>query len=161
MNNADILLWLILLIGFQKLFYWPGMTKDVHDWVISCEVCCQKKSPHLKHIHNLTTWKPSHLFWQVILDVIGPLTDPSGNKYILLKGDQFTNWHDTTPMSNEEASTAAKTVVKVWVSGFVCQANIHSDKGKNFTSNLFKKICKELGKNRTSTTAYYFKETQW
>ena len=36
----------------QKRFYWPGMKKDVHEWVSSCEVCCQKKSPDQKHIHN-------------------------------------------------------------------------------------------------------------
>ena len=27
----------------RERFYWPGMKKDVHEWVSSCEVCCQKK----------------------------------------------------------------------------------------------------------------------
>ena len=58
-------------------------------------------------------------------------------------------------MSNQEASTVAKSFVSVWVSKFGCPANLHSDKGKNFMSNLFKNICKELGINRTSTTAYH------
>ena len=29
----------------REQFYWPGMKKDVYEWVSSCEVCCQKKSP--------------------------------------------------------------------------------------------------------------------
>ena len=139
----------------QERFYWPGMTKDVHEWVSFCEECCQKKSPHQKHIHSLTTWKPSHLFWQAALDIMGPLPESSGNKYILLIGDQFTKWYEAIPMSNQEASTVAKAFVNVWVSRFGCPANLHSDKGNNFMSNLFKNMCKKLGINRTSTTAYH------
>ena len=28
----------------RERFYWSGMKKDVHEWVSSCEVCCQKNS---------------------------------------------------------------------------------------------------------------------
>ena len=85
----------------------------------------------------------------------GTFTESSGNKYILLIGDQFTKWYEAIPMSNQEASTVAKAFVNVWVSRFGCPANLHSDKGSNFMSNLFKNMCKELGINRTSTTSYH------
>ena len=104
-------------------FYWPRMRKDVHEWVSSCEVCCQKKSPHQKHMHNLTKWKPSHPFWQVALDIMGPLPESSGNKYILLIGDQFSKLYEAIPMSNQEASTVARAFVNVWVSRFVCKSS--------------------------------------
>ena len=58
-------------------------------------------------------------------------------------------------MSNQEASSVAKAFVNVWLSSFGCPASLHSDKGSNFMSNLFKNVCKELGINRTSTTAYH------
>ena len=139
----------------RKQFYWPGMKKDVHEWLSSCEVCCQKKSPHQKHIRIMTPWKPRHPFWQVALDIMGPLSESSGNKYILLIGDQFTKWYEAIPMSNHEASTVAKAFVNVWFSRFGCPANLYSDKGSNFMWNLFKNMCKELGINTTSTTAYH------
>ena len=85
----------------RERFYWPGMKKYVHEWVSSCEVCCQKKSPHQKHIHSVTTWKPSHPFWQVALDFMGPLPESSGNKYILLIGNQFTKWYEAIPMRKD------------------------------------------------------------
>ena len=99
--------------------------------------------------------KPSHPFWQVTLDIIELLPESSGNKHIPLFGDQFTKWFEAFPLSNQEASTVAKVFVNVWVSRFGCPANLHSDKGSNFMSNLFKNMCKELGINRTSTTAYH------
>ena len=58
-------------------------------------------------------------------------------------------------MSNQEASTVAKAFVNVWVSRFVCPANLHSNKGSNLMSNLFKNMCEELGINRTSTTTHH------
>ena len=146
----------------REQFYWPGMKKDVHEWVSSCEECSQKKSPHQKHMHSLTTWKPSHPFWQVALDIMGPLPESSGNKYILLIGDQFTKWYEAILMSNQEASTVAKAFVNVWVSRFGCPANLHSDKGSNFMSNLFKNMCKELCKELTGLQQQLItlKETQ-
>ena len=41
------------------------------------------------------------------------------------------------------------------MSRFGCPANLHSDKGRNFMSILFKNMRKELGIDRTSTTAYH------
>ena len=134
------------------------MKKDVHEWISSCDLCCQKKSARRKHIHSLTTWKLSHPFWQVALDIMGPLPESSGNKYILLIGDQFTKWYEAIPMSNQEASTVAKAFVNVWVSRLGCPANLHSNKSSNFRSNLFKNKCKELGINRKSTTTYHPQE---
>ena len=60
-------------------------------------------------------------------------------------------WYEAIPMSNQEASTVAKVFVNVCVSRFGCPANLHSNKGSNFMSN---RMCKELGINRTSPTAY-------
>ena len=65
--------------------------------------------------HRLTTWKSSHPFSQVALDIIGPLPESSGNKQILLIGDQFTKWYEAIPMSNQEASMVAKASVNVWL----------------------------------------------
>ena len=109
----------------RERFDWPGMKKDVHDWLSSCEVCGQKQSPHQKHKHSLTTWKPSHPFWQVALNIMGPLPESSEDKYILLIGDQFIKWYEAIPMSNQEASTVAKAFVNVWFQGlFVRQISI-------------------------------------
>ena len=94
-------------------------------------------------------------FLQVALDIVGPLPESDGFKYILLIGDQFSKWYEAVPMQNQEATTLAKCFVDCWVLRFGCPANLHSDKGTNYMSNLFKNMCKELGIDRTSTTAYH------
>ena len=58
-------------------------------------------------------------------------------------------------MSNQKASTVAKAFVNVWGSRLGYPTKLHSDKGNNIMSNLFKNVCKELGINMTSTTSYH------
>ena len=58
-------------------------------------------------------------------------------------------------MSNQEASTAAKAFVNVWVSRFAFLRNVQGFKGSKFMSNLIRNLCKELEINRKLTTAYH------
>ena len=86
---------------------------------------------------------------------MGPLPESDGFKNISVIGDQFSRWYEAVPMQNLEATTVAKSFVGCWFSRFGCPANLHSDKGTNFMSNIFKYMCKELGNYCTSTTAYH------
>ena len=106
------------------------------------------------HRHPLTVWKPSHTFWRVALDIMGPLPESDNFKKFFLIGHQFSKWYEAVPMQNQEAATVAKSFLDCWVSRFGCPANLHSVRGRNFMSILFKNMCKDLGIDRTSTTAY-------
>ena len=139
----------------QERFFWPGMKRDVNSWVQSCDKCLRRKGTPQKHRHSLKMWKPSHPFWQVSLDVMGPLPESSGQKYILLIGDQFSKWYEAVAMANQEAKTVAQAFVDNSITKFGCPVNLHSDKGTNFMSELFTELCRVLGIERTSTTPFH------
>ena len=125
------------------------MRRDVRNWIASGDVCLKMKDTKQKHRHSLTKWKPSHPFWQVSLDIMGPLPKSQGNKYILLIDDQFSEWYEAVALPNREAKTVAKAFVEHWIVRFGCPVNLHSDQGSNFMSKLFRSICSELGIQRT------------
>ena len=74
------------------------MKRDIYDWILSCDKCSKQKKPQQTHRHPLTVWKPSHPFWQVALDIMGPLPESDGFNYVLLIGDQFPKWYEAVPM---------------------------------------------------------------
>ena len=76
------------------------MRRDVRNWIESCDFCLKRKGTKQKHRHSLTKWKPSHPFWQVSLDIMGPLPESQGNKYILLIGDQFSKLYEALALPN-------------------------------------------------------------
>ena len=56
----------------RERYFWPGMKRDVKEWVDSCKECLRRKITPQKHRHSLMTWTPSHPFWQVALDFMAP-----------------------------------------------------------------------------------------
>ena len=94
----------------------------------------------------------------IALDVLGPLPlIESGNKYIVVVADYFTNWvepllsPDTQPGSHHNI---AELLIKEVISRFGVPQQIHSDQGRNFESILFAEMCKLLGIKKTRTTPY-------
>ena len=55
----------------------------------------------------------SYLFWQVSLDIMGPLPNPRGhNKHILLIGEQFSKCCEAIALPNQEASAVSRAFVE-------------------------------------------------
>ena len=57
-------------------------------------------------------------------------------------------------MPNQEAKTVAEAPVEKRITRFVCPVNL-PNKGTNFMSELFRELCRILGKQRTSTTSFH------
>ena len=66
--------------------------------------------------------------------------------------DYFTKWQEAYALPNQEAETVVKVLVDQLVSRFGAPAQLHSDQGRNFESQVFTEMCKLLGIEKTRTT---------
>jgi hypothetical protein len=90
--------------------------------------------------------------------IMGELPETeNGNKYILVVSDYFTKWTECFAMPNMEARTVVKIIVEEVIVRFGAPYFIHSDRGRQFESNLFKDMCILLGIEKTQTTPYHRK----
>jgi len=94
------------------------------------------------------------------LDIVGPLTITSiGNKYILTFQDNLTKFSKAIP--NQKAITVAKKFTTKIVLEYGIPEKILMDQGTNFTSDMFKNVCKLLEiNNKVQTIAYHPKATE-
>ena len=70
--------------------WWPGYTKDIHEYIQSCEMCSRKKpmSKAKAMLQNVPVGGPMEM---IGLDFIGPLpSTEAGNKHVLVVVDYFT-----------------------------------------------------------------------
>ena len=82
-----------------------------------------------------------HPFEKCALDIVGPLTETvSGNKYILTFQDDLSKFVIGLPIPQQDAETIAKEFVLKVVLKFGAPAQILTDQGSNFVSNLFKNV---------------------
>jgi transposase InsO family protein len=90
------------------------------------------------------------------VDLVGPLpTSPEGFKYIFTVIDRSTRWLEAIPVKNLEATTAVDALVEGWISRFGVPADITTDRGTQFTSQVWEKFCTRLGVQHHMTTAYH------
>jgi len=79
-----------------------------------------------------------------------PNTD-AGKRYVLLAMDYFTKW----PEAYRTVATTAKRLVEEMFAQFGVPAELHSDQGRNFVSQVFGEVCRRLGVSQTRTTALH------
>jgi len=135
---------------------WPGITKDVENYVAKCESCQRNKLSRKIKAPLIITDTPSKPFEKCALDIVGPLTiTTQGNKYLLTFQDSLTKFSKAIPIPNQEANTISKEFVTKIILEHGIPEKILTDQGTNFLSEIFKNTCKLLKINKIQTTAYH------
>ena len=141
------------LIG--ERFVWPNMRRDIADKCRTCISCQQTKITR----HQITPLQhfrtPDARFSHVHVDIVGPLPDSSGYKYLLTVVDRFTRWPEAIPMKDITAQSCADSFLLHWVARFGSPTIITTDRGAQFTSLLWTEMCQFLGSKLCHTTAFH------
>lgn len=138
----------------SQRYIWPGMNKDVKLWARSCHRCqVSKVGRHTKTpVGSIPT---SARFHTVHIDIVGPLPQSHGYRYLVTMIDRFTRWMEVVPVTSISAETVANAFVSSWVSRFGVPEVIISDQGTQFESTLWHILMQRLGIQRRRTTAYH------
>ena len=141
------------LIG--ERFVWPNMRRDIAEKCRTCISCQQTKITR----HQVTPLQhfrtPDARFSHVHVDIVGPLPDSSGYKYLLTVVDRFTRWPEAIPIKDITAQSCADSFLLHWVARFGSPTIITTDRGAQFTSLLWTEMCQFLGSKICHTTAFH------
>ncbi|KII61927.1 Transposon Ty3-G Gag-Pol polyprotein [Thelohanellus kitauei] len=136
-------------------FVWPGMRKQVTSWARCCLQCQSSKIHH----HNKAPLEkigiPEKRFAHIHIDLVGPLPSSKGFTHILTMVDRFTRWPEAIPLTNTSTEDCARAFISGWVSRFGLPADISSDRGPQFTSEIWRAMAQLFGTNLHRTTAYH------
>ena len=143
--------------------YWPGMYKDVVNYVDSCEECGSKKGNRLFSVgkrQNMPVELLLKPFSFIVVDAIGPLPITKDKKqYIITVVDYVTRFAEAFAVKDLKTSTWLKVLEDKIVSRYGVPINLLSDQGSNFVSDLAKDFYKTMGIHKMAGTAYH-PETQ-
>ena len=136
-------------------FVWHGLNKQVALWAKSCLNCQRSKvQTHVKA--PLQTFAPStRRFDHVHIDLVGPLPESRGYRYLLTVIDRFTRWPEAIPIKDIETRTIAQAYVQGWIARFGVPSHMTSDRGTQFVSELWRAMSNLLGTELHPTTAYH------
>ena len=137
-------------------YYWPGIYKDVDNFCATCKECqlgARKRSSEKAPLISVpVVGKP---FFKVATDIVGPLprTD-RGHKYLLTLVDYATRYPDAIPLKDITASAVADGLVEMFAR-YGVPAELISDQGSNFMSQLVNELLLKLGVKKLETSCYH------
>ncbi len=110
-----------------------------------------------RHIHLApeTIAVPRRRFEHIHVDLVGPLPQSAGFSYLFTIVDRTTRWPEAIPLSNIAAANCAAALFSGWIQWFGVPSVITSDRGAQFTSNLWTALCKILAISHMKKTAYH------
>ena len=98
---------------------------------------------------------PERHFDHVNIDLVGPLPYSRGFTHLLTVVDRTTRWPEAIPLQSTTTADVARAFIAAWVARYGVPSDISSDRGPQFTSQLWEAIAENLGCQLHHTTAYH------
>jgi transposase InsO family protein len=136
-------------------FFWHEMSKDITNYVTSCDSCQRRKRNYNKVYSPLSSMTAERPFQRWAMDVLQLPPSTLGYKYLLVATDYFTRWPVAFPMTNHTAETVAKIFFEKICCMYGVPESVHTDRGAEFQSRLLQELYKLLGVTSTRTTSYH------
>lgn len=128
-----------------KHFWFPCLRHFVRKYINHCLICLtHKRVPRAPH-QPIESWtKPDNPFLTVHMDVLGPLPESKGFKYVLVAVDAFSKYCLLYALYRQDAEELKRAFTNT-VSLFGTPLLVVNDRGRMFESETFKKWLTELG----------------
>ena len=136
-------------------FVWHGLAKQVGMWTRTCMACQMAKVQRHTRAPLQVFAVPNRRFDHINIDLVGPLPASAGYTYLFTIVDRYTRWPEAIPLQDIRADTCARALIACWVARFGIPTQISSDRGPQFTSELWAMVTKLLGSAHSHTTAYH------
>ncbi len=111
-------------------------------------------------VHARTAVQPIKVrdrrFSHVHVGLVGPLpTTSSGYTHLFTMVDRSTCWAEAAPVRSTSASSCAGALFFGWVAQFGVPSSLTSDRGAQFSSEVWGNMCDTLGIHHKMTTEYH------
>ena len=139
----------------SEKFVWPSIREDVSKWAREC-LHCQRAKVNKHTVAPIGDFSvPDRRFAHVNVDIVGPLPESNGFKYIFTAVDRFTRWPIAIPMKDITAETVMDSFAYGWVAHFGVPAAVTCDRGSQFTSALWSQLMQTWSIKLHHTTPYH------
>ncbi|KAJ9511109.1 hypothetical protein QJQ45_013143 [Haematococcus lacustris] len=145
--------------GVNRYFTWPGMRKDVEDYVRQCDACQRNKpSTHLKAGKLQPLSIPGRRWESISMDMIVKLPKSGKQNYdsIMVYVDRLSKMVHLVPTHEAiSAADAARLFYREVVRLHGLPASVVSDRGPIFNSQYWRHVCELCHTQLCMSSAYH------
>ena len=135
-------------------FVWPNMRSDVTRWARDC-LDCQRAKVNRHTTPNIGEFEvPSKRFHHIHADLVA-VPSSNGYSHLLTIIDRFSRWPAAIPIQDTTTATVIDAFCHGWIANYGVPAVVTTDRGSQFTSELFQQLLQTWGIKHKATTAYH------
>ena len=138
-------------------YYWPGMSRDVAEYVRTCPTCQMANPTTKQQTPSLKPIDPAGgPFLEMTVDFLKMPMTLDGFDYLLVCVDRFSKYGIFIPtVSTIDGLEAGKLFQRDVVRYFGVPTRIISDRGPNLVQGFWPQFVKAMGSSSSYTTAYH------
>ncbi|KAJ7991165.1 hypothetical protein DPEC_G00294420 [Dallia pectoralis] len=146
---------MVQLLG--RKYWWSSLAEDIRDYVLSCPICAQSKTPRQLPEGKLMPLRtPARPWSHIAMDFVTDLPVSEGYTVILVVVDRFSKMCRLIPLHKLPNATQMAEVVFLQVfRQFGLPEDIVSDRGPQFISRVWKAFCDRLGVSISLSSGYH------
>jgi len=136
-------------------YYWPGMFRDIANYVRACGNCQAHKASQQRPAGTLHSTYIGRPWEQVTLDLIGPLPrSHQGHTWLFVLQDRFTKWVELVPLRRATANAVTKALTERIFLRHGRPDTVLSDNGTQLRSKQLEERLRAWNVRHVTTPAY-------
>lgn len=141
----------------SRKYWWPSIAHDVQRYVKSCSICTTTKSPRCLPPGKLMPLPTPNRPWShLAIDFLSDLPPSKGYTVILVVVDRFSKSNRFIPFTSmPTALQVAEALFSQVFRHYGIPEDIVSDRGPQFTSQVWRAFMKKLGVTVSLTSGYH------
>ncbi|KJZ68644.1 hypothetical protein HIM_11963 [Hirsutella minnesotensis 3608] len=142
----------------SRRFYWPGLDADVRRFVRNCDVCGRSNIWREKRRGLLKPLPiPDRIWSELSIDFVTdlPPTKSNGSSNLMVVTDRLSKSVVLESLKDITAETTARALLRNVVQHHGVPRAIVSDRGTQFTSRLWQRLCELLRVKQRLSTAWH------
>ena len=140
--------------SITEKFVWPNIKQDVSTWARECLPCQQAKIQRHVVPPIAEFIVPPKRYQHLHLDLVS-MPPSNGFDHLLTIVDRFMRWPAAIPIPNINAETVIDALTHNWIANYGVPEVITTDRGSQFSSQVFTQLLKNWGIRHIMTTAYH------
>ena len=136
-------------------YYWTFMYRSVKTYVKLCKTCQAAKIGSAATAPLMSIAPQSGPLERWHSDILGPLPESNGCKYLLLCVDSFSRFIEAFPLPNIEAKTVADALYNEIFARYGLCIELLTDRGSNYMSEVMRHLCKSLNIKHLKSSAFH------
>ena len=137
-------------------FFWPGMSDNIRRYVRNCDVCGRTK-PWREGTQGFLKPLPipDQIWKEISMDFIEGLPTSEGMTCLMVVTDRLSKGSIFIPLPDIKTETVVRAFLRHVVAYHWLPNAITSDRGSQFVSVLWERLCEILKINRRLSTAFH------